>query len=65
MIGLRKFLAQTWWVFLAAAAASIAIGYLSGMWFYYFFPAMLVPVIVYMSAVRYDSEGNLREEKRR
>lgn len=65
MIGLRKFLSETWWVFLAAVVLAIVLGYLSGMWLYYVFPAFLIPVIVYMSAVRYDSEGNLREEARR
>lgn len=65
MIGLRKFLSETWWIFLGTALMAIVIGYLSGMWFYYFFPIMLLPVIAYMSAVRYDSQGNLREDMRR
>lgn len=65
MIGLRKFLGETWWVFLAAVVMAITIGYLSGMWLYYVFPVFLVPVILYMSAVRYDSDGNLRDEMRR
>lgn len=64
MIGLYKFLGETWWVFGLAAVLAIVIGYVSGMWFYYFFPFALPPVIAYMAAVRYDADGNLREDKR-
>ncbi|MEQ8848160.1 hypothetical protein [Botrimarina sp.] len=65
MKGLKKFLGETWWLFGAVAAMAIAMGYFTGMWLYYFFPPVLVPVILYMASVRYDAQGNLREEQRR
>lgn len=64
MKGIRKFLAQTWWIFALAMAASIAMGYFSEIWLYFVFPPILVVVAIYMASVRYDSDGNLREEKR-
>lgn len=64
MKGLRTFLADTWWVLLIVIVASILAGYFTAIWLYYLFPLLLVPVVVYMAAVRYDADGNLREEKR-
>ncbi len=65
MKGLLKFLAETWWVFGTVAVASIVVGYYTGIWPYYALPPMLVPVAIYMASVRYDGDGNLREEQRR
>lgn len=64
MKGLRKFLAETWWIFGLAMLASIVMAYVTGIWLYYVFCVALVIVAVYMGTVRYDSEGNLREENR-
>lgn len=64
MKGLRKFLGETWWVFGLVTIASVAAGYYTGIWPYYVFPPMLIPVAIYMASVRYDADGNLREEQR-
>lgn len=64
MKGLRKFLGETWWVFGLAIAASLTAGYVTGVWLYYVFPPALAVVAVYMATVRYDADGNLREEER-
>ncbi|TWT95278.1 hypothetical protein Pla108_34220 [Botrimarina colliarenosi] len=64
MKGLRQFLRETWWVFATAIVASIAAGYFSGIWLYYVFSPVLVVIAVYMAAVRYDGDGNLREQQR-
>lgn len=65
MKGLRAFLRETWWVFAAASVAAVALGRLSGMWFYYAFPPRLIPVAVYTASVRYNSDGNVRDQARR
>lgn len=64
MKGLIKFLADTWWIFSAIAIAAVIAGAMTGIWLYYVFPPLLIPVILYMSTVRYDSHGNLREDQR-
>ncbi|QDT67621.1 hypothetical protein MalM25_05210 [Planctomycetes bacterium MalM25] len=64
MKGLRNFLADTWWVFTLALVASVLAGYFTGVWLYYVFPPMLIPVVLYMASVRYDADGNLREDQR-
>jgi FtsH-binding integral membrane protein len=64
MKGIWKFIGETWWIFGLVMAASIAMAYYSGIWPYYVLPPILVVVAVYMGSVRYDSDGNLREEQR-
>jgi hypothetical protein len=64
MKGIWKFVGQTWWIFGSAMAAAIAMGYFSGIWLYFVLPPILVVVAVYMASVRYDGDGNLREEQR-
>lgn len=64
MKGIRKFVGETWWLFAMVAALAIVAGYFTGIWLYYLFPPMLVFVAIYMATVRYDADGNLREEQR-
>ena len=64
MKGIRKFVGQTWWIFALAMGASVAMAYYSGIWLYYVLPPILTVVAIYMASVRYDSDGNLREEQR-
>lgn len=62
MKGLVKFLRETWWIFALAAAINVVMAVTSGLWFFLFFLPILCFVAVYMSVVRYDSDGNLRGE---
>lgn len=64
MKGLMKFLGETWWLFVSAAIAAVVMAFASGFWFYLFFLPVLCVMALYMSAVRYDSEGNVRGEDR-
>lgn len=64
MKGFRRFFGETWWVFATVAVLAVVVGYFTGIWLYYLFPPMLIVVAVYMATVRYDADGNLREEKR-
>jgi hypothetical protein len=59
MKGLAKFLRETWWVFALAALGDAFLAYSLHPYCLLFLPA-LVLVALYMSAVRYDSEGNER-----
>ena len=43
---------------------ALVMAWLTGWWLYIVFLPILVVVAVYMSAVRYDRDGNLREEMR-
>lgn len=63
--GLSIFLRETWWVFGGAAVLTCVMAWLTGWWLYLVFLPALVVIAVYMSAVRYDRDGNLREQQRR
>jgi 4-hydroxybenzoate polyprenyltransferase len=60
MNGLKKYLRETWWVFGVAALGDLFLAYTLHPYCLLFLPA-LVLVALYMSAVRYDSEGNERQ----
>ena len=64
MKGLSIFLRDTWWVFGGAALMTLVMAYLTGWWLYLAFLPALVVIAIYMSSVRYDRDGNLREEQR-
>ncbi|MEN1680567.1 MAG: hypothetical protein AAGJ46_13340 [Planctomycetota bacterium] len=61
MKGLQIFLRETWWVFLLAAIAEVALGYYTGFVLFYAMPLAKPPMMLYMAHVRYDADGNLRE----
>ena len=66
----RRFQSDTRWIFLLACGCAFGLGYATDVWIKNLFPIACVPVIAYMSAVRYDSSGAIRnasddEAKRR
>ena len=60
MKGLKRFLRDTWWVFGAAAVLTVVMAQITGWTLYYLFLPVLAIVAFYMSAVRYDRDGNER-----
>lgn len=64
MKGLKQFLAEAWPVFGLAALMTIVMAWLTGWWFYLAFLPVLIVIALYMSAVRYDSDGKHRGEDR-
>lgn len=57
---LKSLYRDTWFLWLTALAASVALVATTSYFFLVNFPILLV-VFVYMAYVRYDLDGNVRE----
>lgn len=60
MKGFTRFMRDAWWVFVAAAVLTVVMAQVTGWVLYYAFLPVLGLVALYMSSVRYDSQGNER-----